>query len=165
MMGRALLMIGAFATLVLIATGILGYAVVDSATVDRHVVLGLGAGFLLLFSHCWIMFYLIGTGKMIKEAVAEHDLPQEWIERTKEYKNRSYPWLMLAMGLVMATFILGGGVETQVLPKWIHWGLFYLSVGAQLKALYLEFLVLTENQKLIALADRTVRRKEASASS
>lgn len=156
-----MLMVGAFATLVLIATGVLGYMVIDSKTVDRHVVLGLGAGFLLLFSHSWIMFYLIGTGKMIKEAVAEHDLPQEWIERTKEFKNRSYPWLMIAMGLTMATFILGGGVETQVLPKWIHWCLFYLAAAAQVRALFLEFVVLTENRKLIALADRTVRAKLA----
>lgn len=165
MMGRALLMVGAFATLVFLATGVLGYMVVDSATVDRHVVLGLAAGFLLLFSHSWIMFYLIGTGKMVKEAVAEHGLPEEWIERTKDFKNRSYPWLMVAMGLVMATFILGGGVETQVLPKWIHWGLFYLAVGAQFRALYLEFLVLTENQRLIALANKTVREQSAAGTS
>ncbi len=158
-------MVGAFATLVFIATGVLGYMVVDSPTVDRHVVLGLVAGFLLLFSHSWIMFYLIGTGKMIKEAVAEHGLPEEWIERTKDYKNRSYPWLMIAMGLAMATFILGGGVETSVLPKWIHWGLFYLAVAAQLRALYLEFLVLTENQKLIALADRAVRQRSVAGDS
>lgn len=164
MMGRALLMVGAFATLVLIATGILGYMVVDSPTVDRHVVLGLGAGFLLLFSHSWIMFYLIGTGKVIKEAVAEHDLPQEWIEKTKEFKNRSYGWLMIAMGLAMATFILGGGVETQVLPKWIHWGLFYLTVAAQLKALYLEFVVLTENEQLMKLANRTLRERQEAGS-
>ncbi|MFQ5525197.1 MAG: hypothetical protein ACE5GX_02945 [Thermoanaerobaculia bacterium] len=158
-------MVGAFATVVFVATGVLGYLVVDSPSVDRHVVLGLAAGFLLLFSHSWIMFYLIGTGKVIKEAVAEHDLPEEWIERTKDYKNRSYPWLMIAMGLAMATFILGGGVETKVLPKWIHWGLFYLAVGAQLKALYLEFLVLTENQKLMALADRTIRERVEAAGS
>ena len=159
MMGRSLLMVGAFATLALLATGVLGYMVVDSPTVDRHVVLGLGAGFLLLFSHSWIMFYLIGTGKVIKDAVAEYDLPQEWIDKTKEFKNRSYPWLMTAMGL----FILGGGVETQVLPKWIHWGLFYLTVAAQFKALYLEFLVLTENEKLMKLANRVVRERQEAA--
>jgi heme A synthase len=164
MMGRALLVVGALATIAFIATGVLGYLVVDSSTVDRHVVLGLAAGFLLLFSHSWIMFYLIGTGKMIKEAVAEHELPEEWIEKTKEFKNRSYPWLMLAMGLAMITFILGGGVETQVLPKWIHWGLFYLAVAAQFKALYLELLVLTENERLIGLANRTVRQREATES-
>ncbi len=160
MMGRALLMVGALATLAFIATGVLGYMVVDSPTVDRHVVLGLAAGFLLLFSHSWIMFYLIGTGKVLKEAVAEHGLPEEWIERTKEFKNRSYPWLMIAMGLAMATFILGGGVETRVLPKWVHWSLFYLAVAAQFRALYLEFLVLTQNENLMKLANRSVRERE-----
>ncbi len=96
--------------------------------------------------------------------MAEHQLPQEWVERTKEFKNRSYPWLMLAMGLAMATFILGGGVETQVLPTWIHGGLFYLAVGAQFKALYLEFSVLTQNEKLMRRADRIVRERQEIAS-
>ncbi len=155
-------MVGAFATLAFAATGVFGYMVGDAASADQHVLLGIGASVLLLFSHCWIMFYLIGTGKVLKEAVAEHDLPEEWIEKTKEFKNRSYPWLMLAMGLAMATFILGGGVETQVLPKWIHWGLFYLSLGAQLKALFLESQVLFENEKILRAADRAVRAAEAS---
>lgn len=154
-------MVGAFATLAFVATGVFGYMVGDTRSADQHVILGIGASVLLLFSHCWIMFYLIGTGTVLKEAVAEHGLPKEWIEKTKEFKNRSYPWLMAAMGLAMATFILGGGVETQVLPKWVHWGLFYLAVAAQLRALYLEFLVLLENERIMRAADRRVRASEA----
>ena len=156
MMGRALLMVGAFATLVFIATGVAGYLVVDSPTIDRHVVLGLVAGFLLLFSHSWIMFYLIGTGKMIKEAVAEHDLPVEWIEKTKEFKNHCYPSMMLAMGLVMATFILGGGVERRVLPGWVHHGLFFLALFAQLRSILREHQALGENRELMDEAERRI---------
>ena len=35
---------------------------------------------------------------------------------------------MLAMGLVMAVFIIGGGVYTRLIPAWVHHGLFYLAL-------------------------------------
>ena len=153
MMGRALLVVGWLATLTFVAAGVVGYVVGGWEGGDLHVLLGLVASLLLLFSHTWIMFYLIGTGKAIKAAVAEHDLPAEWIERTREFKNRSYPALMLAMVLVMATFILGGGVERRVLPGWIHHALFYLALAAQLRALWREHAVLGANQRLLDEAE------------
>ena len=118
MMGRALLIVGAMATIGLAATAVLGYMLTAPVgrEMTRHVLLALFSCLLLLFSHCWIMFYLIGTGKAIKEAVNEHKLDPSLIEETKHYKNRSYPPLMLAMGLAMATFILGGGAATGTLP-------------------------------------------------
>src|SRR3954469_17990722 len=114
MMGRALLIVGALATLGVIAAAVVGYTLHGPMDdhMPRHVLIGLASSLLLLFSHCWIMFYLIGTGKAIKDAVKERGLDPAFIEETKRFKNQSYPWLMLAMGLVMATFILGGGVAT-----------------------------------------------------
>jgi 4-hydroxybenzoate polyprenyltransferase len=156
MMGRALLFIGAVATLGVVATGILGY-LLSSPTdgqMPRHVLVGLFSSLLVLFSHCWIMFYLIGTGKAIKEAVKENGLDSAFIEETKRFKNLSYPWLMLAMGLVMAAFILGGGVATGAIPGWVHHGLFYAAVLAQGYALWVENRVLVENERLMADVDR-----------
>jgi hypothetical protein len=148
-MGRALLTVGAMATLGLIATGVLGYLVADVGSAGLHVLIALATCLLLLFSHCWIMFYLIGTGKAIKEAVAEGNLSPELVEETKEFKNRSYPWLMLAMGLAMATFILGGGVDTGAIPGWLHQVLFLITLFVQLKSLWIEHLVLLDNRALI----------------
>ena len=129
MMGRALLIVGWVATAGLVVTGAAGYLYsADSGGLGTHLVLALGSSLLLLFSHCWIMFYLIGTGKAIREAVTENDLEPELIERTKEFKNRSYGWLMLAMGVAMAAFILGGGVYTRVIPAWVHHSLFYAAM-------------------------------------
>ncbi len=153
MMGSALLIVGWLATASFVATGVLGYVSAGERAGSLHVLLGLVACLLLLFSHTWIMFYLIGTGKAIKLAVAEHGLPDEWIERTKEFKNRSYPALTLAMLLVMATFILGGGVERRVLPAWIHHSLFYLALAAQLRSLWIEHAVLSANRRLMNEAE------------
>src|SRR5690349_2996201 len=139
MMGRALLIVGAMATLGLIAAAVLGYGLPGPVgpEMSRHVLVALASSLLLLFSHCWIMFYLIGTGKAIKEAVAEHGLEPDLIEETKWFKNRSYPSLMLAMALAMATFILGGGAATNTLPAWIHHALFWATLLVQARTLWI----------------------------
>ena len=153
-MDRALLMVGWMATLTYVATGAVGYLYGGSAGGGLHVLLALVASLLLLFSHSWIMFYLIGTGKAIKEAVAAHGLPGDWVERTKDFKNQCYPMMMLAMGLVMATFILGGGVERRVLPSWVHHALVYLALLAQIAALRREHQALAGNRRLMEEANR-----------
>lgn len=160
MMGRALLIVGAMATLGLIASAVLGYGLDGpvGSEMSRHVLVALASSLLLLFSHCWIMFYLIGTGKAIKEAVAEHSLEPDLIEETKRFKNRSYPSLMLAMGLAMATFILGGGAATNSLPAWIHHALFWATLLVQARTLWIEKGVLDANEKLMADIDRRLVR-------
>ena len=149
MMGRALLTVGAMATLGLVATGVLGYLVADVGSAGLHVLIALATCLLLLFSHCWIMFYLIGTGKAVKQAVAEAELSPELVEETRELKNRSYPWLMLAMVLAMTTFILGGGVDTGSVPAWLHQAMFLVTLFVQLRTLWLEHLVLLDNSALL----------------
>jgi 4-hydroxybenzoate polyprenyltransferase len=150
MMGRALLIVGWLATLGLAATGVVGYMMGSSVeSLTPHVLLGLVASLLLLFSHCWVMFYLIGTGKAIKDAVAEHKLEQELVERTKAFKSRTYPWLMLAMGLAIATFVLGGGYVAGAVPNWMHHVLFYATLAVQVWTLVLEGQVLSRNELLM----------------
>jgi hypothetical protein len=162
MMGRALLIVGWVATLGLALTAVAGYLLrLEDASIGTHLSLGLASSLLLLFSHCWIMFYLIGTGKAIKEAVAEHRLEAEIVERTKDFKNRSYPALMLAMGLVMAAFIIGGGVYTRFVPAWVHHALFYAALLAQVRALLIERLVLRENDTLMSAIDRRLAARAA----
>lgn len=153
-MDKALLTVGWLATLTYVATGAVGYFYGGSAGGDLHILLALVASVLLLFSHSWIMFYLIGTGKAIKEAVAEHELPAEWIELTKKFKNDCYPSMMLAMGLVMAAFIVGGGVERRVIPGFIHHSLVYLALAAQIYSLRREHGALAENRRLMDEANR-----------
>jgi 4-hydroxybenzoate polyprenyltransferase len=163
MMGRALLVVGWMATAGLVVTGIVGYLLQGptDAGLPRHVLLGLASALLLLFAHCWIMFYLIGTGRAIKDAVKEHGLDPALVEATKSYKNRSYPMLMLALGLAMATFILGGGVATGTIPNWIHHALFYATLLAQARALQLEGQVLVENERLMSDINRRLAASPA----
>jgi len=160
MMGRALMIVGVMATIGLIVSAFLGYGLHGNGVpeMQRHVLVALASCLLLLFSHCWIMFYLIGTGKAIKDAVKEFGLEQRLIEETKRFKNVSYPSLMLAMATAMATFIVGGGVATGSLPPWIHHALFYATLLSQARALQLERRVLVENEALMADVDRRLAK-------
>ena len=148
--------VGWMATAGFIATGVVGYLVTGGEHFNLHMLLGMASALLLLFSHSWIMFYLIGTGKAIKEAVAEHGLDADLVERTKDYKNRSYPTLMLAVGMAMATFIVGGGVATRVIPAWIHQVLFWATVAVQFRAMWLEQQVLGQNRRLMGAVNSTL---------
>ncbi len=164
MMGRALLVVGGLATLGLLATGVMGYLLPEAYEPENlsiHLLLAVFSSLLLLFSHCWILFYLIGTGKALKEAVAEHGLEQEIVEQTKVFKTRSNPWLMLAMMLAIATFVVGGAVATKVMPGWVHHVLFVVTLVSQFWALWVELEVLTANEKLMKSVDRRLRRREA----
>jgi len=154
MMGRSLLVLGSLATVGLVATSAVSYAGLDFTL---HALLATVSSLLLLFSHCWIMFYLIGTGKAIKEAVAQHSLEAGLVAETRLFKARTFPAILLAMGLLMATFILGGGVYTHAVPGWIHHLLFWLTLVAQVRTLWLEQQVLLANERLMAGIDRRLR--------
>lgn len=150
MMGRALLIIGWLATAGIVAAGVVGYTAERAhPSMTPHILLAFTGSLLILFSHCWIMFYLIGTGKAIREAVEEYSLSSQLIEDTKTFKNDSYPWLMAAMAVVIVTFVLGGGAYAAALPSWFHHALFYLLLLIQVKTLAIEGRVLRANEKLM----------------
>lgn len=157
MMGRALLMVGWVATGGLVLTAVLGYRVGLQGAMGWHLLAALFSTLLLLFSHSWILFYLIGTGKAIKSAAKEHDLDGSLAAQTREFKNRSNSWLMLAMMAVMATFIVGGGVATMVLPAWSHAVLFWVTLVIQVWTLVIEGRVIGDNERLMRMVDRQVK--------
>ena len=73
-MRGALLVLGLLGTAVLIGAGALGYALGGAAEeqVRSHVLLSLAATLLLIFSHTWIVLYLLATGRVISQAAARY---------------------------------------------------------------------------------------------
>ena len=67
------------------------------------------------------MFFFIGTGKQVKELVANDARGPEFVKRTRQFKAKTFPPMLWAMIFTMATMIVGGGVHTQVLPS-LHLG-------------------------------------------
>jgi hypothetical protein len=123
-----------------------------------HVAVALFTTFLLCLSQVFVMFYFIGTGSQIKELVKEKGLPVELWRKTVEFKNRLFGWISAAILLVMATFILGGGVDTGVLPRWTHGALALASVLVNGIALRKELPALSGNEALLGrVADALAR--------
>ena len=149
-MGRALLVLGLLGTAGLIAAAALGYGLSASADVQvrRHVLLGLAATLVLMFSHTWIVLYMLATGKVISRVVREHGYPDELLERARRLRLRVVPWLLAALAAVAATFLTGGAVLSAAVPAIVHQLLFYLTLVLQGGVMLAERRVLDEHERL-----------------
>ena len=97
----------------------LGFAQGRSA-VGPHFLWGFFTTFLVTLGQSMTMFYFIGTGKQVKDLVANDSMAHDFIQRTKRFKARVFPPALWAMLLTMAAMIIGGGVHTKVIPTFVH---------------------------------------------
>ena len=157
-MAQALLTAVLLGVVVQLVTLYYGYRIPSSGAFGRHFTLALGSTLLLSLGHSMTMFFFIGTGKHIKELVAEHDLGHEIVRETILYKNKLFPVMMLAIGLTMVQFILGGGIHTRMIPAWIHELLGWAAVASNVHCLALEGKYLVSNARLMSSVYRSVDR-------
>lgn len=115
----------------------------------QHMLLALAACLAQLFSHCWILIYLIFTGRAIRETVEERGLDARYVTESGRFTRPLAPWLLAAIVLGLATFLLGGATATGAVQPWIHHGLFFLTLAVQGWALWREHRVLRASQRLI----------------
>ncbi|MFQ5719590.1 MAG: hypothetical protein ACE5IK_08555 [Acidobacteriota bacterium] len=126
----------------------------------RHVTMAIPAFLLGTLAHAMTMFYFIGTGKVVKEAVAEAGLTGDWVERTKEFKQRTFPAAMWAIGLIMATAIIGGAVDTGRVPDWIHGVLGLATIVMVGRAAVFEIVCISANLQLMDRLDGELAARE-----
>jgi hypothetical protein len=115
----------------------------------KHFLYALAAASLSVFTHTMTYFYFVGMGSNLKRAVAEHGRGSERLASSRRIKARVLPWAFSGMGLLMVTFILGGGAHTRAIPAWIHGGLGYLSLIYSLLALVVEGYYLLQQNSLV----------------
>ena len=170
MMRGALLVLGLLGTVALIAAGALGYGLggASEEQVRSHVLLSLAATLLLVFSHTWIVLYLLATGRVISQVAAERspggagggDATRELLERARRLRLRALPWLLAAIAALAATFLAGSAVVSGSIPAPVHQALFYVTLVAQGSAMLVERRVLAEHDRA---GDELRRRVEADA--
>jgi hypothetical protein len=172
MMGRSLLIVGLLGTVGVVVTAGLGYGLHSPGDpgMPRHIIAALASILPVMFSHVWILLYLLGTGKVIRDAAREAgqtDLdPAPLMAESRRLRRVCYSWLLLAAGLVMADFLLGSAVAANAARPWIHHALFWAAVAAQGIALWSEWRGLAANERLLGEVDRRlVSAASASASS
>jgi hypothetical protein len=138
---------------------LLGYAAsLEWFAVASHIRTAIPITLLTIFSHAIILFYFIGTGSRIKEVVKEFRLDLALYRRTLDFKARVFPLSCLTMLLVMATYILGGGVHTRFAwtPALLH-GLLAVAAAVLNTVLTVrEVVCISENLTLVDDVDRAV---------
>ena len=166
-MGRSLWFLGALATAgVAVAAG-LGYGLHSPADpgMPRHVITALASLVLLMLSHGWILLYLLGTGKVIRDAVREGELDLAFLAESRRLRRLCYPMILLAAALVLATFLAGGVVAAKGAPPWVHHALFWGAIAVQAGALGIEWRGLAANERLLVEVDRSLVAVSAVATS
>lgn len=150
-MAQALVTAVALGTLGLGATAVLGLLGTDLA---RHITIGIFSTMITLLAHSMMMFYLIGKGKAVKDAMAEGGLTGDYFRRIAIARKPVFSIGTVAMGITMVTAILGASVDTGVLPPIVHGMIAYAAVAANLAAAKIEIDALSESSRVVGEVNR-----------
>lgn len=149
-MHRILAGFAIFTIAFLVLTSIMGWYVHTTGRLfSYHIILGLMTAIFTCLVHCAVLTHFIGTGKGIKEAVATGGLSQGYIAETRRFKARTSPLALFSMLFMMAAAILGGAVDTHVLPVWVHWTTVAIAAGLNLWTFPLEYRILKRNSLMM----------------
>ncbi|HUC76558.1 MAG TPA: hypothetical protein VMS04_14750 [Vicinamibacterales bacterium] len=135
----------------IVATIVFGLRGSDIA---RHVSVGLFSTLITLLAHSMMMFYLIGKGKAVKEAMMEHSLTGDHYQRIAAARKPVFASGMFAMIATMVTAILGASVDTGVLPPIVHGTIAYGAVACNLAALKSEIMALAASARIVEEVNR-----------
>jgi len=113
--------------LLYILTGIQGYFQFPVFGFS-HPAFALITATIYLLTETLIVFFFVGSGADIKQYMTEGMAEEKEYDKTIVIKKKIYPPTMLNILLVITVFILGGAVDTHVLPHWIHGILFFLAL-------------------------------------
>jgi hypothetical protein len=137
-----------------VITVVMGFAMQGRDGLSQHFLFGLFTTFLVTLAQSMTMFYFIGTGKQVKELAGNLTGGNELIQRTKMFKARVFPPALWAMLFTMAAMILGGGVDTRVVPSFVHLLLAVIALYYNIVAFLKEAKYMIEHNMLMEELDR-----------
>ena len=152
-MAQALVSAVAIGLAGLVAAVVLGLRGTD---LPLHIGFGIFSTFVMLFAHSMMMFYLIGKGKAVKDAMQEHNVAGDYHQRISVARRPVFSIGVLAMAVTMTAAILGASVDTGVLPPMVHAMIAYAAVAANLAALKTEVTALIAASGIVDEVNRLV---------
>jgi hypothetical protein len=150
-MAQALVTSVGLGILGLVVTAYYGLAGLD---VSRHIGLGFFSSLVILLAHSMMMFYFIGKGKAVKDAMAEGNLTGDYYRRIATVRKPVFSIGSLAMVVTMSAAILGGGVDTGVLPPMVHATIAYGAIACNAVALKVELDALGASSRVVDEVNR-----------
>ncbi len=139
-----------------------------------HFSLGVFTTIFTSFTHSLVFIQLLGSGKGIKEAVSAYSLPDgsenSYIQRTKNFKSRAFPYAMFTPLLTIAVAWLGAWHDTNkaAAPDWLpishqwHMWTAWIMVAINLYAFWKEYITIAENTALIREINELIQTKSPS---
>src|SRR5947208_6635968 len=124
--------------------------------VTRHVLYAIPTVILSLFSQSMVLFYFIGTGRLVKDEIAgvaeARKLPI--LRALRRFKAKTSPPATFAMIAAIATFVLGGWVHTappgiRATARLVHLAASVVALLLHFWALFVEYPVFVENTRLM----------------
>lgn len=149
-MAQALLTAVGLGLLGLAATIVLGLSAGDAAgAISRHITFGLFSTMITLLAHSMMMFYLVGKGKAVKDAMVEGNITGDYDRRIATIRKPVFLMGTVAMLVTMVTAILGASVDTKVMPPMVHAFVAYGAFALNLMALKIEIDALNESSRVV----------------
>jgi hypothetical protein len=138
----------------LVTTAVFGLRGTD---ISRHISYGIFSTLITLFAHSMMMFYLIGKGKSVKDAMAEHHVEGDYHRRIAAARKPVFSIGTVAMAITMITAIAGASVDTRVLPPIVHAWIAYGAVFCNLAAAKIEIAALTASSRIVDEVNRRIQ--------
>lgn len=130
----------------LVATAVFGLRGTD---VSRHISFGIFSTMVTLLAHSMMMFYLIGKGKAVKDAMAEGHLTGDYYRRIAAARKPVFSIGTFAMAATIVAALLGASVDTGVLPPIVHGMIAYGAIACNLAALKIELDALSTSSHIV----------------
>jgi len=152
-LAQALLSAIAFGVIGLVAAAWLG---LRGADVARHISFGFFSTMVLLLAHSMMMFYLIGKGKAVKDAMAENQVTGDYFRRIAAARKPVFSIGTLAMAVTMIAAIIGASVDTGIMPPIVHAMIAYGAIACNLAAVKIEVDALAESARVVDEVNRLI---------
>jgi len=133
--------------------------------VTKHVAYAIPTVLLSLFSQSMVIFFFIGTGRLVKDEIAGYSEPERRavLDALRDFKRRTSPPATFALLSAIGVFVLGGAAHVKALPSWTHLTAALTAVATHLWALGAEFSAFVENGRLMTDPAAYVRALPAGA--
>ena len=164
-MSAALITASILSLVGLVVSFALGYLVAAPDDVLAHATLAIFVTLITLLGHSMTMFYLIGKGKAVREAVTEGNLSPELYATVVRARKPVFSISTVAMLLTMTTAIIGGGVDTGVLPTAIHSMLAVSAIATHVMALRAEVGAMVSSSRVVEEVDTLLASAESTSHS
>jgi hypothetical protein len=137
----------------LLAAAVLG---LRGGEISRHISFGFFSTMVTMLAHSMMMFYLIGKGKAVKDAMAEHQLTGDYFRRIAAARKPVFSIATLAMAITMTAAIMGASVDTGVLPPIVHAMVAYGAILSNVAAIKIEIDALSTSARVVDEVNRLI---------